>query len=69
MKATVKKWGNSLGIILPKEIVKERNLKENSEVEILIAKEKPNLDEIYRLVKKRRMSGQKMKDEARKGWN
>jgi antitoxin component of MazEF toxin-antitoxin module len=46
MKAVVKKQGNSLGIILPKEIVKERNLKENSEIEILIAKEKPNLDGI-----------------------
>ena len=69
MEAIVKKWGNSLGIILPKKLVKERNLKENSKIEILIAKEKPNLDEIYGLVKKRKMSGQKMKDEARKEWN
>ncbi len=69
MEAIVKKWGNSLGIILPREIVKERNLKENSKVEILIAKEKPNLNQIYGLVKKRKMSGQRMKDEARKGWN
>jgi antitoxin component of MazEF toxin-antitoxin module len=36
VNAKIKKWGNSLGIILPKKIVDSENLKENSEVNIFI---------------------------------
>ena len=34
MSVKVKKWGNSLGVRIPKAIVEQVNLLENSEVEI-----------------------------------
>jgi antitoxin MazE len=34
MEAVIKKWGNSLGIRIPKFIVKELSLKDGSSVEI-----------------------------------
>lgn len=32
----IKKWGNSLGVILPNELVKSQNLKEGLDIEIHI---------------------------------
>jgi antitoxin MazE len=34
MSAKVQKWGNSLGIRIPKSVIEKANLDENSEVEI-----------------------------------
>lgn len=37
IKAKTKKWGNSVGIIIPKEIVREENIKSNQEVILMIS--------------------------------
>ena len=37
-KAKVRCWGNSLGIVLPKALVDEEELKEGEEVEVTIRK-------------------------------
>lgn len=34
MSAKIQKWGNSLGIRIPKSVIEKANLDENSEVEI-----------------------------------
>ena len=48
----VKKWGNSFGIILPAEIVKNENIKENTELEILInLKNKTKAGDIFGILK------------------
>ena len=36
--AITKKWGNSLGVTLPKDIVQKANLKENETIHIIIVK-------------------------------
>ncbi|MFD1992783.1 AbrB/MazE/SpoVT family DNA-binding domain-containing protein [Paenibacillus nicotianae] len=36
MRGTIKKWGNSQGIRLPKNILEDVNLKENDEIEIRV---------------------------------
>ena len=35
LSSKIQKWGNSLGIRIPKAVIKKANLEENSEVEIL----------------------------------
>ncbi|MGA2683034.1 MAG: AbrB/MazE/SpoVT family DNA-binding domain-containing protein [Candidatus Bathyarchaeia archaeon] len=37
-KTKVKRWGNSLGIVLPKTLVDEEGLKEDEEVEVIVRK-------------------------------
>lgn len=39
-EAKVKRWGNSLGIILPKDLVKIEDLNKGDTVKIEVAKEK-----------------------------
>ena len=67
-EVTIKKWGNSMGVLLPKELVEKERLKENQKININIVKE-VNLSDIFGMIKNRKMSGQKMKDLARQGWN
>lgn len=69
VEVVVKKWGNSLGLILPKEYVKMKRLKENEKIFVDIIKE-TNLSDVFGSLKgKIKMSGQELKDLARKGWN
>ena len=42
IETKTKKWGNSLGLIIPNEIVKKENLKENIKISFLIIKPIPN---------------------------
>ena len=68
-ETTVKKWGNSLGIILPKELVEYQHLKENDKVSVLVVKE-ADLSKAYGSLKGKIIkSGQQMKDIAREGWD
>ncbi len=62
----VRKIGNSLGVIFPGEMVKARNLKENEKVFVSVAK-KGDLSKFFGSLKIKE-SGQKIKDEMRRGW-
>lgn len=66
VEIVVKKWGNSMGLILPKELIKIKGLKENDKVLVDIVK-KANLGKIFGTLK-RTMSGQKFKEMVREGW-
>jgi bifunctional DNA-binding transcriptional regulator/antitoxin component of YhaV-PrlF toxin-antitoxin module len=67
-KAKIKAWGNSLGIVIPKEIVIKENLEENEEVEVIIRK-KRSLKDLFGKGKGIKIDSQKMKDESRKIWD
>ncbi|HIH12296.1 TPA: AbrB/MazE/SpoVT family DNA-binding domain-containing protein [Candidatus Woesearchaeota archaeon] len=64
----IKKWGNSLGVVLPKELVDFQHLKENDKVTVFLVKE-ADLSSSYGALKgKLKMSGQEFKNMVRKGW-
>lgn len=65
-KVKLKAWGNSLGAIIPKEIVNQIGLKEGEEVEISL---RPVTRDIKQLFGKYHTgSAQEAKDEMRTGW-
>lgn len=64
----IRTWGSSLGIIIPRELVKKENLHNNDEVFIEVKKKK-TLKEIFGKGKMWNIDTQKMKDELRKEWN
>ena len=68
LECVAKKWGSSIGVIIPKEIVKLEKIKPKEIIKISIkkaalAKDVWNLGPIISLE-----STQKIKDELRKGW-
>jgi len=62
----VKKWGNSLGVVLPKQLVDAENLSENDKI-ILDVRKEADLTKMFGSAKIG-MSGQELKDLVRKGW-
>jgi len=64
-KARLKKWGNSLGVVIPKEAADKNGLRVGEEVEIRLTK----LSDITELKGKYPVEDlQRTKDEMRKGW-
>ena len=61
----VKKWGNSLAIVIPKDVVKEKQIKENQKVVIDFIKKADLRDIFGSLILKK--SAQSIKDIVREG--
>jgi len=48
----VKKWGNSLGVVLPRDILNNENIEEGSDIEISVrAKHKTKVKDIFGMLK------------------
>lgn len=62
-----KKWGNSIGIVLPKSLVEEANIKPNETIVIEI-KKVHKAKEFFGLLSNWNKSEQEIKDELKKGW-
>ncbi len=64
-KSKLRRWGNSFGVVLPKEIVEKEGLKEGEEVEISVRK----ASDIKQLFGKYPFKNlQLQKERMRKGW-
>ncbi len=64
IKAKARKWGNSIGLVIPQDIVKKEHIQAGKYVEILIPKKSSVLKETFGTLKFKK-SAQKMKDELR----
>ena len=62
-----RKWGSSIGVVLPKEIVDEVGIKPNEKITIEV-KKRPLAKEFFGLLKDWKRPTQEIKDEARAGW-
>jgi antitoxin component of MazEF toxin-antitoxin module len=63
----VRKWGNSFGVVFPKDFVNEKGIQLNEKILVDVVKE-ANMDKVFGTLKSK-VSGQDFKDEVRKGWN
>ncbi|HLC38335.1 MAG TPA: hypothetical protein VJI71_02675 [Candidatus Norongarragalinales archaeon] len=64
--SVVKKWGNSFGVLLSKDVVKREGLSENAHVHVIIARPTRVLKKTFgSLSKKLKLSGQEVKNLAR----
>ena len=64
-KSKIKRWGNSFGVLVPKEIVEKEGLKEGEEVEISVRK----VSDIKHLFGKYPFKDLTLqKEKMRKGW-
>ena len=68
IEVKVKKWGNSLGIIIPNAVVEEERLVENAKIQLLLVKNSRTVfRETFGILKGRiKKSTQQIKDELRK---
>ncbi|MBI2672383.1 AbrB/MazE/SpoVT family DNA-binding domain-containing protein [Candidatus Woesearchaeota archaeon] len=67
IETKAKRWGNSIGIVIPSEIAEKEHIKENKIVRLFIIKDNRNVaKETFGLLKgKIKKSAQQIKDELR----
>ena len=68
IETVAKKWGSSLGIILPKSVVETKKIKENDKVIIEVKERKAKAGELFGILKDWKKSTQEIKDEMKRGW-
>ena len=69
IKTIAKKWGSSIGVIIPKEVVEAKKIRENDEIIIEVVKTPLIASEVFGMIRgKNKKSGQEIKDEMRRGW-
>ena len=66
VEAIPRRWGNSVGISLSKEIVEKANIKPNKEIKLFIQEKKVDLSHIFGSLKITQPT-QKILDEIREG--
>lgn len=69
IKVKLRKWGNSLGVVLPQEILKAQNAKEGDEVFVIVKKERPNLRKLYGAYKFKQSTDEIMREIDRELYN
>ena len=68
-EATTKKWGNSLGITIPSEKIKEEKIKPNEKVNVLIFKDSKKVFKGVFGTLKLKMPTQKAMEEIDEGYD
>ncbi len=67
VKSVAKKWGNSMGILIPMDVVKKEKIKDGQDVEIIIMKSDNTLRKLFGLMKNEwKEPTQKIKDDIKK---
>lgn len=67
VEVVTRKWGNSIGVTLPKDAVEKEGIKENERLFLEIHRQKPaKIGEFFGLAKDLKLNAQKMKDQTRK---
>lgn len=62
-----KRWGSSLGIIIPSDIIKKEQIKEGQDIEVFFLKpKKVNMDKLFGSLKNWKKPTQKLLDEVDK---
>ena len=67
-KAILRQWGSSLGVVVPKDVIRQEHFREGEEVVIEIHKKK-TLQDVFGSMKDLKIDSQKMKDDLRKEWS
>lgn len=66
IRSKLRRWGNSLGVIIPQKIVEKGGAKEGDEINILISINKLDLKELFGSLKNWKIDSQRFKDEVRR---
>ncbi len=66
VKTTARKWGNSIGISLPKEVIEQANIEPNQEIRLYIPEKRRSLRKIFGTLNIREPT-QRILDKTREG--
>ena len=64
LETKARKWGNSIGVSLPKDVIKKANIRPNKEVRLFIQDKKIDLSKVFGTLKIKKPT-QEILDEIR----
>ncbi len=67
IQVTTKKWGNSIGVIIPKEIIDQIGIVENEKITVQF-KKGHNIRDSFGILSDWKVTTDKIKAEMKKGW-
>lgn len=62
IRTKLRKWGNSLGVIVPQKVIEQERVKEGDEITLYVTNKKPNLRKLYGKHKFKKPVEQMMKE-------
>ncbi len=68
VEAKVRRWGRSLGVVIPKEKIVEEGIKENETISLLIGKKTNVLKETFGTLKFKKSTQKMMEEIDREMW-
>jgi len=69
IKAITRRWGNSIAVVIPREVLEEQRIREDEEIIIRVEKKRPKAGVMFgRFPELRKTPTQQLKDETRRGW-
>ena len=69
IETIAKKWGSSIGVVLPKSVIDSRKIRENDKI-IIEIKTQPLMGRMFgKFPRTSKRTAQELKDEAREGWD
>lgn len=70
IETLTRKWGNSIAVIIPSNIVEQEKIRENEKVTVKIEKKRPlKVKDVFGILKGWKKPTEEIIKEARKGWD
>ena len=66
IQVKAKKWGNSIGLLVPSEIAKHEKIRENQKLDIIILSKSKTLEKTFGMLKEWTKPTQQIKDEIKR---
>ena len=63
IQVKAKRWGNSLGLLIPSEIARKEHIRENQKLDVLILPKTKTLEKTFGMLKGWKINTQKALDE------
>ena len=68
IQALARRWGNSIAVIIPADIVENQKIVENESLVVRVEKRRPKAGVLWGFAKDWKRPTQEIKNEARAGW-
>jgi len=69
VEGKIRKWGRSLGVVIPKDMAKSEGLKENESIKMIIAKRENVLRETFGSIKFKKSTEEMLKESDKDLYN
>lgn len=68
-EAVLRRWGRSLGVVIPMQKIREGQLRENEKINIILSKKENPLEKHFGKFKFKKSTAQMLKESDKEAWD